>query len=363
MVHSMASDALGQAAKVRKGRWEFLDAARGIAALLVVFQHGFERWSATFRNTWSPQVNVGLIGVVTFFLVSGFIIPISLERYNSLTKFWLGRVLRLGPLYWLIFVVAVCLHHFGWIPYVPGIATGWRFYAGNILILQDVLHVVPALGTFWTLTYEIFFYVSCSVLFALGVLGRTRLWALVSSVGYLAVALISALVFHRSISASKMSLVLTAFIGTLFYRHSKGKVRSSALIQVIAVMAVAVPVTNYYRMFVYPRPGFVNEGTLRSVCLAWVVGYALFIVFYLLRNREYPPALLWLGRTSYSVYLLHGVIALLLPGRLSVGSGMLLLLSITLPLSELTYRFVERPAFGLQHRIIPHRALPAPTAQ
>ena len=209
-----------------------------------------------------------------------------------------------------------------------------------------------------TLTYELFFYVSCSLLFAFGVLGRTRLWASVASLGYLSVALIAALVFHRSVSASKMSLVITAFIGTLFYRHSLGKVRGSALIQVLAVMVIAVPLANYYRMFIYPRPGFVNEGTFRSVCLAWVLGYTIFIVFYLMRDREFPSVLLWLGRTSYSVYLLHTLVIALLPERLSAWSGMLLLFGITLALSELTYRWVERPAFGLQHRIMPHRALP-----
>ena len=79
-------------------RWEFLDAVRGLAALLVVLQHSPMRFG-------KDHLSYGLAGVVAFFLVSGFIIPVSLERYASLPRFWSGRILRIVPLYYFCAVV------------------------------------------------------------------------------------------------------------------------------------------------------------------------------------------------------------------------------------------------------------------
>ena len=46
-----------------------------------------------------PQLNTGLYGVLVFFLVSGYIIPASLERHGRVRTFWIGRVFRIYPLW------------------------------------------------------------------------------------------------------------------------------------------------------------------------------------------------------------------------------------------------------------------------
>jgi hypothetical protein len=85
----LAGPALGPASTV-KGRLEFLDALRGIAALAVALQHGAEiLWPAYLR--WSIEVfRPGEYGVFVFFICSGFIIPASLEKYGSVARFWIG---------------------------------------------------------------------------------------------------------------------------------------------------------------------------------------------------------------------------------------------------------------------------------
>ncbi len=45
--------------------------------------------------------------MVVFFLCSGFIIPVSLERQGSLRRFWIRRLLRRYPLYWLSVVLCM----------------------------------------------------------------------------------------------------------------------------------------------------------------------------------------------------------------------------------------------------------------
>lgn len=69
------------------------------------------------RSVVEPWFAAGYAGISLFFLISGYIIPASLERKGSLRGFWVGRVFRLYPLF--VFVVgavvvlqALGLYHF-----------------------------------------------------------------------------------------------------------------------------------------------------------------------------------------------------------------------------------------------------------
>src|SRR4051812_18707894 len=90
------------AVATRRGRLEFLDALRGIAALTVAVQHiGETHWVGLLG--WSHHwFRAGEFGVLVFFLCSGFIIPASMERRNDLAEFWIGRLFRLWPLSLLV---------------------------------------------------------------------------------------------------------------------------------------------------------------------------------------------------------------------------------------------------------------------
>ena len=91
-------------------RLDFLDALRGIAALLVVVQHVGERyigWIPGFAATW---FSFGRFGVTIFFLVSGFVIPYAFEKENAVRSFWIKRFFRLYPLYWLSLGLTLIAH-------------------------------------------------------------------------------------------------------------------------------------------------------------------------------------------------------------------------------------------------------------
>src|SRR5581483_1243341 len=78
-----------------------LDVARGVAALVVLLEHGLEMTWPGYTEWSLVHVNLGKIGVLLFLLVSGFIIPVSLEAGGSNARFWLRRFFRLYPAYWL----------------------------------------------------------------------------------------------------------------------------------------------------------------------------------------------------------------------------------------------------------------------
>src|ERR1700730_18454663 len=95
------------AATNHERRLAWLDALRGFAALCVVFDHGSTLLLLPVRSFLYQWLNLGQFGVFVFFLVSGYIIPASLERKGSVRGFWTGRLFRLYPMYVLAVVLAL----------------------------------------------------------------------------------------------------------------------------------------------------------------------------------------------------------------------------------------------------------------
>src|SRR6186713_1339102 len=90
---------ISHAGSTRRNRLEFLDFLRFIAAFSVLIQHACEKVFPAFAYFCTHYFQFGVFGVTLFFLCSGFVIPVSLEKSHSLKKFWINRVFRLYPLY------------------------------------------------------------------------------------------------------------------------------------------------------------------------------------------------------------------------------------------------------------------------
>src|SRR3954449_3383332 len=83
-------------------RMAWLDALRAVAALLVVYAHLSHYLLRGARDVSAEWLHAGPAGVMLFFLVSGYIIPASLERHGNQRRFWIGRFARLYPLYLVV---------------------------------------------------------------------------------------------------------------------------------------------------------------------------------------------------------------------------------------------------------------------
>jgi peptidoglycan/LPS O-acetylase OafA/YrhL len=76
-------------------RLAWLDVLRGLAALAVVFDHASYYLLHHVRTIVYQWFHPGDYGVFVFFIISGYIVPASLERKGSVRTFWVSRLFRL----------------------------------------------------------------------------------------------------------------------------------------------------------------------------------------------------------------------------------------------------------------------------
>ncbi|SDJ24967.1 Peptidoglycan/LPS O-acetylase OafA/YrhL, contains acyltransferase and SGNH-hydrolase domains [Nonomuraea maritima] len=360
-------------------RLAWLDALRGPAALAVTLHHA--GWSFV-PGLWAVvdgRIDVGTWGVFVFFLVSGYIIPASLERRGDLRAFWTGRAFRLLPLLLAAFGLVLVLTWVGALP-PPGLADRPPPLVafGNLAMLQELLNLPALINVTWTLSYEMAFYLMCVGLFAvrseqrsaviatglavaavplglllpratiggradlaaalLGlavmaavaatVLGRDRV-RMVAAVGggLLGVALV--VLGSRGGTWQGVIILATMFAGTAVYRAEQGTIPwRHAFLAVAAVLACGLPAKD--------DPGWAP---------ALLLAFAAFAAAFALRGREFPRPLPQLGVISFSLYLLHPIL-------LHVVPNLALFYAVLIPLSVVTYVLIEAPGRRIGGRLI-----------
>ncbi|MET9490361.1 acyltransferase [Nocardia sp. NPDC006630] len=398
--------------RTRGGRFEFLDALRGLAALAVVIHHCSEvLWPGYIRFS-TEYFGAGVFGVIVFFIVSGFIIPASLERGRSLGAFWAGRFFRLFPLFWGCLIAALILHAVG----VYGGPPGWMASpAWNIFTNFTMAHwflsgpnsqmVIVA----WTLSYELVFYMFVSLLFigrlnrrsvplavlAIGAIFLAALFLPVSMINgsgatlttRLAVVIATAVVavFFARRAATKRSaaaavllaslaiplalnqpgpsgysaaIFATMFVGTVMYRMTAGEISAKLGWGVFGLAICAI-----IGLALLQRPDLEPVGGAvviwKKYGITMIAAYLLFAAALLLRRHSFPRPLLFLGRISYSLYFVHALAINFLPkcpvsvaGIAAPWLTFCLWVFGSIALATLTYHKVEKPFLDLGHRLI-----------
>ncbi len=371
-------------------RLDWLDALRGLGALAVVGEH-LTTWAIPWLRP--TAINLGIYGVLVFFLVSGYIIPHSLERHGDVRTFWIGRVFRLYPLYLAAIVLTLALSP--WIAVRAEVPRDASAVAAHATMLLDAVGSAGVLNTMWTLSYEMVFYLLAAALFVLGVRdGRGVLpvllavaaavtglaWAsppmsgawlswlsLAVFAAGLACVLAGRAVRGASVALGVMALALlllssrvpwfgaaivaVMFAGTAIHRWERGQGRLWP-VGVAAALVAATPVWALSAGWWWVRP---PVWILTVVLAAATFGAAM-----ALRGRRLPAALTRLGVVSYSLYLVHLPLLLVFmavlgemrwaPAGAQLGVGVLVL-ALLLPLSWLSHRFLELPGQRLGRRL------------
>ncbi|MFI7133927.1 acyltransferase family protein [Nonomuraea sp. NPDC050153] len=381
-------------------RLAWLDALRGLAAMVVVFEHALKPLWPEARLPIKAVFDPGWYGVLVFFLVSGYIVPASLERRGSVRAFWISRFFRLWPLFFVCVAGMALLTAVGW----DGLHTWWgsrpvALALAHASMLQNLLYVPNLVNVLWTLSYEMAFYLLLTAMFTLGVHRRSTAAALafaasaVLGAGLLPVTLLSAggagrmltvVVVVTAVLAAGLAAVLrggrrvrqvgavaiagtillllavnqsypgpwqglfilaTMFAGTALYRVETGQFGHRHIVWV-----ALIPLAGLW----LARAELASQLAIAAAWLTFAAGMAL-------RHRTMPSWLTWLGLVSYSIYLLHPLllesVEFFLPDPPAVPVAVRLTLlvavyAVLLGLCALTWRWVELPAQLLGRRLI-----------
>ena len=349
-----------------------LDGIRAIAVIMVLAYH---LKLALFKS--------GFLGVTVFFVLSGYLITgiliseVEEEGTIDLKNFWLRRIRRLVPAVMsmavvIIFVSAVVNKIIftkgckDFLASVLGFNNWWQIF--NKVSYFEAAGVPSPFTHCWSLAIETQFYLIYPLIL-LGIYklvksrgeGRAKRGLLFAGVTLL-LALISVILmivlFDPQQDASRVyygtdtrafSLLFGALLAILWeYRMvprrlsaSVNMVLGSVSFAVLLVMTIAI---NGSSNFWYRGGQFF--GTILTVLMVYAVSGRKTWLSRFLSN----PVLKWIGDRSYSIYLWHYPIILLISKGIKASWWITLIeIVLSVVLAELSYRFIETP---IRHGII-----------
>ena len=165
-------------------RYHALDLLRFGAALAVVLYH------VTYRGYHADHASpveyaglgrvfkYGYLGVEVFFVISGYVVLMSAQG-KTVGQFFVSRVARLYPAYWVACTLTFAVVRLWSPPPVPGVWSALKYatattYAYNLTMLQSFFGQPNLDGVYWTLGYEISFYLLIAGCLAFGWLQRPK---------------------------------------------------------------------------------------------------------------------------------------------------------------------------------------------
>ena len=322
--------------------FESVHLLRGIAAMLVLIAH-------SFRPEYLPGLHwlyedfiwfFGNWGVSIFFVISGFVLPLSLQKaYRTVEypRFLLRRVIRIEPTYLVSMLVAII-----WLwsatRYAPN-ATPWRLELGQIF--AHLLYLIPFTDykwvneVYWTLAIEFQFYLLIGLLFCPLKKGVERgVWlGVMCCISFSLLALLPSFrigLFHHSPFFA---------LGILAWMRYRYRIKGSLTwIGVIMISGI----------------GLASGLWWSNVC-SGVLAFVLVLVWKPQRGKVRV-----LGSISYSLYVIHPPFVALghVIGRnlLESGSPLVFLvpwvaMAISILAASVLYRLIELPTMRLSRKI------------
>jgi peptidoglycan/LPS O-acetylase OafA/YrhL len=273
-----------------------LDAFRALAIVAVLFYHlGFlaELEFATplsgVAGLFMRIFSYGWLGVEFFFMISGFVIFMTLARVSGPVDFAVRRFARLYPGYLvsagLVYLVTTL------IAYAPNQHSAYDLLIAP-LVDAPFFHAAYVSGAYWSLVAEARFYFWICVVYTLFPGKFEIAWSLFCIIGYAAVLTLAPA--YSDVVGGEYLPFFT--LGIAFYKIFDGKFdRWVAVLLLVAGLGIT--------LFWSEENHDCNPAIMLLIILSFVGLFALFLDKRIDFIATRP--LLFLGRISYALYLVH----------------------------------------------------------
>jgi peptidoglycan/LPS O-acetylase OafA/YrhL len=346
-----------------------LDGLRAVSIALVFFAHADIPAGIKFP---------GGFGVTVFFFLSGFLITTLMRREYakngsiSFRKFYLRRVLRILPVFYLVLIGALVVTYALDLPGTidfAGVRAQALHYTNYWIIYHSFDGLPYGTGVFWSLAVEEHFY----LLFPLLFVGLMRSGARPERQAMVLLAICAALLVWRIVlsamlgpedvllqqrleiaSDTRFDSILFGCILALYGNPALDTSRFGE--RQWKYVFLPLSICGILFSFVYRDEYFRDtfRYTLQGICLIPVFVCAVrYPNWAPMRPLNFRP-IAFIGVLSYSLYLVHQVVLAAiehtLPGFGPTARG-LCALAISLAVAGILYGAVERPCARLRHRL------------
>jgi peptidoglycan/LPS O-acetylase OafA/YrhL len=337
-------------------RLAVLDGLRLVAAVSVMLFH----YTAADKLLWGvhsrfefPTLNVvsryGYLGVELFFIISGFVILMTAYG-RTIEDFVASRFSRLFPAYWVAVIGTFTLQSF-W----HGDRSSTSLDAlVNLTMLQEAFNVTNVQGAFWTLWYELKFYLLIGLFIVIGMTRRRLiafafLWPIVGQI-----AAATHTTFLSSVLMPSFAPYFAA--GMLMYiAHRHGHNLLTWLGIAMNYVLCARQAINYS----IDRTPHITGSTYNQTAVALIIA-AMFALVILCSNGAISRIewrwLTWFGLLTYPLYLVHGQIGFFVIDVVHADLNGWLVLALacatSFVLAWLIHLVAEKPFQGRMRRAI-----------
>lgn len=335
---------------------------RGLAAVLVLASHALLYPIVGHNLVYS---RLGWLGVILFFVISGFIMVVVTGHTRFSAKDFLRRrFIRIVPMYWGATLIAAALALVA-----PSLFKTTVYDTGHLILsllfipfynpVSGSIHPLYKLG--WTLNYEIFFYICFALLAFLSARSRV-VWL---TIAFVSLSAIGALLQpEAAIPKFYTSFMPLAFCAGAWLGLATLEGRLAALGKKTVTIVIVLAVLGMVEGFSLDRGGPPEDGLAFVGFLSLAASMVLLAVRF---EPSLPHVNLFelIGDASYSIYLVHiyevailaGVAFKLLdPANLLADYAVAGVSIIVGTFAGIViYRFVEQPALRFFNRLFGKR--------
>jgi peptidoglycan/LPS O-acetylase OafA/YrhL len=342
----------------QKTRLLEIDVLRGFAAVFVVMFH-YTMGTGHLEKIF----NAGFMGVELFFIISGFVIFMTLNKINNAKEFVLGRVARIYPPYWFcVTLYAVVKLYFNQASFNIAFL---KVYVANLTMMQTFFHQGSIDAVYWTLLIELTFYLF-AVLLYINNLKKFEIvgFAVVALIAFYSMYISSHISTEWNLRVLRYAGLVDFFplflSGVIYYKlkfESKNVLRFALL-----AFCFAVQISMYH--VTADRTKWISFNTYFIIILLYNITFLLYS-YNLLGFILNKPGI-FTGKISYSLYLTHGIISFIVANvmlglNLHINFWFLLLtkLSCAMLLAYLVHICVEKPSLNyLKNKWLVKKPLP-----
>ena len=332
-------------------RLEELDGLRGIAAFMVFLSHvigllAVSKFVDFYQNSPVRVISDGAAAVDIFFVLSGFVLSLPFidqnKNLNYLT-FVMKRVFRLYPTYWICILLTIFIKDY----FNPSAMYSLSEWAKTLWIKPitgiDIIRHLPLIikmdgdsinPIVWTLAIEM----KMSLILPLFIFWIKKWHSVLSQILMLLTSIV------LSYLTGKFEFLPLFVIGLVLSKHLRNfeAIKKTHFLKLFVVFTLSIILIGNRFIFSF-------NYTSNSQSLITALGTVLFIPLAIwggvLNKALKHPGVDFLGKISYSLYLLHRPILnlIIIPAKAYPMTFLMVFITASLLISYLSYWFLENP--------------------